>query len=70
MDRRVVDRVIFTKYKEGVEYFCDYIFENVVFLYQDWARCPCKRCGNRKMLGRDTMAVYLYRSRFMPNYKY
>ena len=28
MDRRVIDEEIFAKYREGVEYFCDFIFEN------------------------------------------
>ena len=34
MDRRVVDEVISTEYKEDVEYFCDYAFENMALLHQ------------------------------------
>ena len=70
MDRRVVDEMISTKYKKGVEYFCDYTFENTTLLYQGWARCLCKRCGNREMLDWDIMTIHLYRSRFIPNYKH
>ena len=62
--------MIFTEYKEGVEYFCDYTFENTVLLHQGWARYPCKRCGNREIFDRDTITIYLYRSGFMSNYKH
>ena len=70
MDRRVVDGVISTEYSEGVEYFYDYTFGNTTVLHQEWACCPYKRCGNRKMLDRHTMTVHLYRSGFIPKYKH
>ena len=65
MDYRVVDGVISTKYKKGVEYFYGYAFRNMAHLHQGQARCPYKRCDNREMVDRNTMTVYLYRSRFM-----
>ena len=70
MDHRVVDGIIFTEYKEGIEYFCDYAFGNAVLLHQGQAHCPYKRCDNKEILDRDTMTVHLYRSEFMSNYKH
>ena len=70
MDRRVVDGVISAKYKEGAEYFCDFIFKNVALLHQGWIHCPCNRCDNREIFDRDIISVHLYKSRFMPNYKH
>ena len=34
MDHRVVDGMISAKYKEGVEYFNDFAFENAALLHQ------------------------------------
>ena len=70
MDRRVVDGMISAEYREGIEYFYDFTFENVAFLHQGWAHCPYNRCNNRKILNRDIITVYLYKSRFIPNYKH
>ena len=68
-DRRVVDGVISVEYK-SVKSFCDYAFGNAALLVEGWVHCLCKRCVNKKILDRDTIIIYLYRSRFMPNYKY
>ena len=69
-NRRAVDGEISTEYREGVEYFYDFIFENMALLHQRWAHCPWNRYGNRKIFDRDTITVHLYKSEFMPNYKY
>ena len=69
MDHRVVDGAISTEY-EGVEYLCDYAFQNTVLLYQGRTYCLYKRCGNREILDRNIMTVHLYKSRFMSNYKH
>ena len=61
--------MIFTEYKEGVEYFCDYTFRNMALLRQGWARYLYKRYDNKEILDKDTMTVYLYGSGFISNYK-
>ena len=62
--------MIFVEYKEDVKYFCDYAFENAALLVQGRARCPCKRCVNREILDKNIKIIYLYRNKFMPNYKH
>ena len=62
IDHQVVDEEIFIEYREGVEYFYDFIFENMVLLYQRWACCPCNICGNREIFDRDTITIYLYKN--------
>ena len=69
-DRRVVDGKIFVEYREGVEYFYDFIFKNAALLHKGWTRCPCNRCCNREIVNRDTITVHLYKSGFMSNYKH
>ena len=70
MDRRVVDWMISSEYRKGVEYFCDFAFGNAALLHQRRDRCPCNRCGNREIFERDTITVHLYQNEFLPNYKY
>ena len=69
MDQRVVEGMISDEYREGVEYFCDFVFGNATLLRDGRARCPCNRCGNREMLDRNTITVHLYKNGFMSNYK-
>ena len=32
------------------------------------AKCPCKKCGNYKLLSQDDMQAHLAKEGFMPNY--
>ena len=66
MDHRVVNGEIFIEYKEGVEYFCDFIFKNAALLHQSRAHCPCNRYGNREIFDRDIINIYCIRVDLCP----
>ena len=70
MDHWIVDREISTEYKEGIEYFYDLIFENEALLHQGQACCLYNRYDNREIFDRDIITIHLYKSGFMPDYKY
>ena len=60
MDRRVVDEVISTEYKEDVEYFCDYAFENMALLHQGKFIVLVKDVAIEKyLIGIQWLSIYI-----------
>ena len=57
------------EFMAGVEQFVEFCRSMPKFDYNNpQIRCPCRKCGNRKLLLPDVIRTHLYSRGFVPNY--
>ena len=67
---RSLNGFLTNEFTAGVEQFVEFCQSMPYFERENpQIRCPCKRCGNRRILHPDVIRTHLYSRGFVPNYQ-